>query len=360
MKIVLATGIYPPSIGGPATYVYALANELAKRGVHVTVVTYGKCTKYEGKTSEQAWEVVRVKRGRCPLLRWLRYARALRRHGVDADSVYAFSSVSCGVPLLLAHLQKPRKILRLGGDFFWERYTDRGGRKTLREWYDSKPLSRSFIQRLLTSFDHIVFSSDFQRGLYEKHFRLPGNSVIENAVPAGAVPVAHVSRTPFRLLAMSRFVRFKNLDSLIRAMLLLDDVLLTLVGDGPEKRRLQRLVRVLQLEGRVAFSTPIHGQEKHELFSLHELFVAPSLTDISPNAVLEARVTGLPVLMTRETGLRGGLAKGVILTDLQTPEQIAAAIEECRRSYPSATESIPLRPWSQVCDEHMQLFRLFS
>ncbi len=40
MKIVLATGIYPPDIGGPATYSSALAEQLHAKGHDVTVIAY--------------------------------------------------------------------------------------------------------------------------------------------------------------------------------------------------------------------------------------------------------------------------------------------------------------------------------
>ena len=42
MKILVATGIYPPDIGGPATQIEYLASDLAKAGLTVTVLTYGK------------------------------------------------------------------------------------------------------------------------------------------------------------------------------------------------------------------------------------------------------------------------------------------------------------------------------
>ncbi|MBU2259488.1 glycosyltransferase, partial [Patescibacteria group bacterium] len=125
MKIVLTTGIYPPDIGGPATYVSCLANEFSRQGIDVIVVTYGGSSKFQVPSSK--WEVVRVNRS-FPILRWFRYAKALKQVGQDADIVYGFSSVSCGVPLKLARLKKPKKILRLGGDFGWERYTDWGGK----------------------------------------------------------------------------------------------------------------------------------------------------------------------------------------------------------------------------------------
>ena len=41
MKILIATGIYPPDIGGPATYSKLLKEELSKRGLKVDILTYG-------------------------------------------------------------------------------------------------------------------------------------------------------------------------------------------------------------------------------------------------------------------------------------------------------------------------------
>jgi hypothetical protein len=86
------------------------------------------------------------------LFRWWRYARMLRKIGRDADVVIAFSSVSAGVPLWMSRLKKPKKILRLGGDFLWERYTDGGGGWGFyegREWYDGKhaPMTNDQFRR---------------------------------------------------------------------------------------------------------------------------------------------------------------------------------------------------------------------
>src|SRR5262245_21317396 len=116
MKIVLATGIYPPALGGPATYLRELSRLLSGKAIHVTVITYA-----DQSVKDEAAEVITVSRRGGPFLRWRRYAQALKKHAADADIVYAFSSVSCGVPLMMAGLRKPKKILRLGGDFFWER-----------------------------------------------------------------------------------------------------------------------------------------------------------------------------------------------------------------------------------------------
>jgi glycosyltransferase involved in cell wall biosynthesis len=39
MEILITTGIFPPDIGGPATYVPTIAKALAERGHQVTVLT---------------------------------------------------------------------------------------------------------------------------------------------------------------------------------------------------------------------------------------------------------------------------------------------------------------------------------
>jgi glycosyltransferase involved in cell wall biosynthesis len=162
------------------------------------------------------------------------------------------------------------------------------------------------------------------------------------------------------LLFFGRLVRFKNLLALIEAMNLITDVQLTIVGDGPEKFRLQAITEQRGLQGRVAFVNAVHGDDKWRLYSQHDLLVIPSITDISPNAALEARASGLPVLLTRETGLQGALADGIILKDLRTSEQIAASVTEIMGSYDNYSEisaaNLPMRGWDQVATEHLNLF----
>ncbi|MBU0458087.1 glycosyltransferase family 4 protein [Patescibacteria group bacterium] len=375
MKIVLATGIYPPDIGGPATYVCALANELSRREMEVIVVTYchsptlPECQKHEGGSlvtshSSDAVEIVKVKFGRCPICRWFRYARALKKVGKDADIIYAFSSVSCGVPLKFARLKKPKKILRLGGDFVWERYTAVGGRRSLREWYGRRSFVYSFtrllVYSLLKSFDHIVFSTRFQEEIYEGAFkRLPPHCVIENAMPMGMSEI-HVARHPFSILFMGRFVGFKNLPNLLKAIKKIPEIRLTLVGDGPKKEKLSKLVSNLKLRDRVMFAAPVHGEEKRKVFEGHDLLVIPSITEISPNIALEARSCGLPVLLTKETGLSENLRKGMVIRDLKSVDSIVNSIEEIRNNYQDfaleASDRAERRGWGEVAAESLRLF----
>ncbi|HVW66396.1 MAG TPA: glycosyltransferase family 4 protein [Candidatus Peribacteraceae bacterium] len=356
MKVVLATGIYPPEIGGPATYVEKLAKLLKDRGVTVTVIAYG-----EQENMSEPVPVVRVSRKGNMITRWRRYARALCEHASSADIVYAFSSISCGVPLWMSKLKSPRKILRLGGDFFWERYTDRGGDLGLKEWYAKKPFLQGMMNGILNTFDHIVFSTQFQEELYEKVYRrLPLHHVIENALPEGT-PVLHEKHDPFRLLYLGRFVAFKNLHALILSLHDLPAETLTIVGSGPMEDVLKKLVADEKLDDRVRFLSPLAGPEKTAMFLGHDLLVLPSLTEISPNTALEARSAGLPVLLTEETGLSRLLSDAVQMRQLRTPRDIANAVRDIELSYPVIAErcasAVPERSWDSVAEEHIALFR---
>lgn len=356
MKIVLATGIYPPEIGGPATYVEKLARRLLERGCRITIIAYG-----EQEPVQLPIPIIRVSRKGGMPVRWWRYAKALRQYGAEADIVYAFSSISCGVPLWLARLTHPRKVLRLGGDFLWERYTDKGGLLSLADWYATKPLLSGPMNGLLQTFDHIVFSTQFQEQLYESVYRnMPLHHVIENALPGGT-PVLHEKHDPFRVLYLGRFVGFKNLGSLVMSLHDLPATTLTMVGEGPLQKQLEDLVLAEGLADRVTFQA-VQGQDAKQQTCLeHDLLVLPSLTEISPNTALEARSLGLPVLLTQETGLSRQLSDSMQLRILRSPKDISNAIREVEQAYPviaeRAASALPERSWVTLADEHIALFQ---
>jgi glycosyltransferase involved in cell wall biosynthesis len=360
VKIVLATGIYPPDIGGPATYVAKLAAELVRLSHDVTVIAYGTPLADDGAS---LYRIIRVPKTGGPLGRWRRYATVLREVGRHADVVEAFSAVSVGVPLLFSRLRGPVTVLRLGGDFPWERATDRGYQHSLRAWLTARAPSARVLSAVLYRFDHIVFSTEFQRRLYRSTYaHLPPSSVIENALSVETEsPVLHQAHSPFRLLSFGRFVPFKNLPALIRAMHFLPGCTLTLVGEGPAEADIRRVLESHPEFGkRVRVFGPVHGLAKRELFRDHDLLVVPSLTEISPNSALEARASGLPVLLTRETGLSDRLTDGMVLAHLRTPEAIALAVETMISRYsllaPQAAAPLHPRSWHAVAEEHLSLF----
>ena len=366
MNILIATGIYPPDIGGPATYAKNLARELKGRGHGVRVITYGA---QDEQREEDGVKVRVVSKSGGPFTRWKRYAKALKSFGTGADIAYALSSVSAGMPLMMSKPKKTKKILRLGGDFLWERYTDWGGSKNLAQFYEHTPLlwrpGKHKMQKLLQQFDHIVFSTAMQRDLtLEAYTNLPPHSVIENALPPFTNPTAHTLHDPIRLLFMGRFVAFKNLTNLLNSVRRLPGYTLTLVGDVPQSEQISSNIKRLDLRNRVTVLSEVHGEAKQSLFAEHDLLVLPSLTEISPNVALEARSSGLPVLLSDQTGLSPELTTGMLLRPMQTVDEIVESLQNIPSAYPvlakeAATQS-EHRSWNNVAQEHVTLFTSLS
>ena len=255
--------------------------------------------------------------------------------------------------------------MRLGGDFLWERYTDRGGKLGLREWYKQKGCRLQVAGWLLRHFDHVIFSSAFQRDIYLDHYKtLPSYSVLENAVPSG-IPVLHEKHAPLRLLFLGRLVGFKNLPLLVAAIKDLPRTTLTIAGSGPLLASLQACAATSDVADRVAFIGNRDGSEKQKLFYEHDLLVLPSITEISPNVALEARSVGMLVLLTQENGLSTSLQKGIVVRDLSDRQKIASAIHEVEKKYQTIAQECAQpalqRSWGVIAQEHVELFsRLFA
>mgnify|MGYP001570708375 CR=1 FL=1 len=56
MRIIVASGIYPPDIGGPATYSKLIAGEFTKRNIEVSIVCYSD-KKEEVSDNEEKFKV---------------------------------------------------------------------------------------------------------------------------------------------------------------------------------------------------------------------------------------------------------------------------------------------------------------
>ena len=104
-KILIATGIFPPDIGGPATYSKLLLDELPNRGLAVKVVSFGAV------------------RHLPKIIRHFVYFFKILRKGFFADVIFAQDPVSVGLPsVLAAKILRKKFILKVVGDYAWEQY----------------------------------------------------------------------------------------------------------------------------------------------------------------------------------------------------------------------------------------------
>ncbi len=131
MKLVLATPLYPPEIGGPATYAKLLEEGLPAKGIEVDLVKFS--------------EVRHLPK----LIRHIAYFWRVRRAIRSADLVLALDPVSVGLPACLAAwLAKKPFVVKIVGDYAWEQGQQRFGVTQLLDEFVQKR-QKSFSVRLL-------------------------------------------------------------------------------------------------------------------------------------------------------------------------------------------------------------------
>lgn len=113
------------------------------------------------------------------------------------------------------------------------------------------------------------------------------------------------------IITTSRLVKKNGIDSLIRALAFLpDDVKLQILGLGPEREPLRRLVTDLRLSSRVSFLGQIESADVGQYLARASIFSRPSRSEGLGNSFLEAMAAGLPVIATPVGGITDFLVEG--------------------------------------------------
>ncbi len=146
----------------------------------------------------------------------------------------------------------------------------------------------------------------------------------------------------------------------------LPGALLTVAGSGPEAGRLQALVLALGMNDAVRFTGTLDRDAMAALYATADVSLNPSLTDNSPNSVLESMASGVPVVSTDVGGVPFILEDG--RTGLLVPpgdaQAMAAALyrlltdEALWQSLATASQAEVQRyAWPQVAARLLGVYR---
>lgn len=143
-------------------------------------------------------------------------------------------------------------------------------------------------------------------------------------------PSEETPRNSYQILAVGRLVEGqKRFTDLLRAMLLLPEFTLSLVGSGPDKDQLVRLANELGLNDRITFLGFVSDKEKLlRLYRESGVFVLSSAWEAVALVVLEAMSCEMPVVCTRLPSIEELLEHGVdgLLVPVGSPEQISRSV----------------------------------
>lgn len=379
MKIVIYTHVFPPMVGGIETITMELARRLAKSGhfapddgLQVTVVT----PKAKGSANERKLpfrivrkpsfiELVRLIRGAeilhlagtdmLPLfLGWLlRKRMVVEHHGFqtacpNGQMIYEVTQAPCPGHFMAGNHLQCLKCNAAGGAI-----------QSFKRWLLTFPR-----RWLCLSADANVMPTAWLGNI----LKLPRMVTIHHGLPAGTSAVASkVDGLPI-VVFMGRLVSTKGVHILLQAV---DDLRdcefqLNIIGDGPERARLEADVRSLGLEDRVAFRGYLGTDEVEQALAAAKVVVMPSLAGEVFGLVALENMLRKKVLIVSEIG---ALTEVIGDAGLAFPAGDAPALARCLRQVLQSDElreqmagravrrARSLFSAERMVDDHLVLYR---
>jgi glycosyltransferase involved in cell wall biosynthesis len=360
MRIALVCDWFAPRVGGIESYLIDLATQLRAAGhaPEVITATPGPST-VSGLPVHRlplsllpGWDVAWRPAPTVERLRRLLY-RFDVVHGHSLYSPLAHASMKTarelGVPgVLSSHsLLSPSGVLALS---LWNRAQAWAGWPTV-----------------LTAVSTLA-AAELRVASGREHVHVVANGF--NRPPAVAQP-ARGDRRP-TVISVMRLRRRKQPCRLVRAIPRIDAQLapelrprIVVVGDGPERERVERLLRRLGLERRVELTGSLTRPEVMKELARADVFALPTLREAFGIAILEARAAGLPIVAMRGNGAgdlvqhgREGLLAGS--TD-EWADQVALLCRDADlRARLAGAARADLEPflWPAVLARHLEIYAL--
>ena len=294
MKILITTGIYPPDIGGPATYSKLLFDELPKRGIEVKVLSFG--------------EVRHLPK----IIRHFVYFFKVLKRAKGMDIIYTQDPVSVGFPTMLANKFLRKKFfIRIAGDYAWEQGVQRFGVKDDLDTFSLKK-GYGFFVKLFKKIqvcvarraDKIIVPSQYFKKIILNWGIQPEKiKVIYNGIKLSQSSEVRPPKIGEKmLLSVGRLVPWKGFKVLIETM---PDILreipetkLVIVGSGPQKEKLEKTIEKLNLQDKVVLTGQLSRDELLKQKQLADIFVFNTNWESFSFDTVEAMSLSLPVITT--------------------------------------------------------------
>ncbi|MBI2676578.1 MAG: glycosyltransferase family 4 protein [Candidatus Yanofskybacteria bacterium] len=313
-RVLIVTGIFPPDIGGPASYAKTVGQKLSEN-FRISVITYSSVRKsVEDKNLN--FKVVRVWRKNFWLFRHLSYFFKVMSLAGKNDVVFSLSTINGGITgLIAAKFFKKKFFIRIVGDYAWQTAVLKGRTDLLiDDFQNSKKNGRVkmlfWLQSLICrKADMVIVPSEYISRLVQG-WGVPKEK-IQVIYNGASFKPSELSKEEARkkigiagniILSYGRLVPWKGFRMLIKIMPKLLEInqffRLVIVGEGPESKILQRMVKNMGLEKKVYL---IGKQSKEQLavyLAASDIFILNTGYEGFSHEILEAMLAGVPVVTT--------------------------------------------------------------
>ncbi len=302
VKILICTGIFPPDIGGPATYSKLLADELPKHGIKTEVLSFSSV------------------RHLPKIIRHFLYFFKVLKRGRRADIVFSQDPASVGLPsLIAAKILRKKFILKIVGDYAWEQGMQRFGVKDLLDDFLNKKycwqveILRKIQKFVAKNAKTIIVPSEYLKKIITKWGINPEKiKVIYNAFDASELKISkEEAREKLNLfgsvlISAGRLVPWKGFSALIEIMpeilKKIPDAKLIIVGDGPQRDNYLSLIDNYSLQNNVFLTGQISHNDMMLYLRAGDIFILNTAYEGFSHHILEAMAMGISVITTNAGG----------------------------------------------------------
>lgn len=307
-KVLLVSNIFPPIIGGPASFIDRLAQEVASRGRDVTVVCSSE-GKVEPSDAQRPFKVRRVditNRYSYEVKVRLQLAAELARH-----QQILVNGLESYVGEIATRLRRSY-VLKIVGDTVWETARNQGLTDLDFDTFQHTPVQHPRLEAIAATRDRylrqariIVTPSDYLAQVVEGWGVDRGRIVV---IPNGVKLERYAGNEvpsresgPLRVLFAGRLTNWKGAETLLLALNGLDGLECSIVGEGPEGPLINALIEQMQLSG-THLQGPVSGPRMIELLGQSHVLVLPSGYEGLSHTLLEASAAGVACIASHKGG----------------------------------------------------------
>ena len=330
MKILITVGIFPPDIGGPASFVPKIAKLLHENGFEVTII----CLSNEKIVDNESYKIIRILRNQNLMIRWIKTIFKMISNGRDSDIIFVN-----GLPMeaYIANLFLRKKLIRkVVGDWAWERGRNKG---IINDSFDEFQKNKHNLHLEIAKFSRgwtatkadLVITPSVHLKNVVKNWGVSENNlkVIYNGTNIQS-KITKKENEVLHFITVGRLAPWKNIDKIIQAMAILNEkgfnFIFNIVGSGPLNEKLKILVKELKLENKIFFLGQKNTEELNKIYLDSDIYIQASGYEGLPHVILEAINYNLSIISTPIGGTNEILLDGkngwiLKLKDKKAPDE---------------------------------------
>ena len=302
MRVLVTVGIFPPDIGGPATFVPKIAKYFQDElNYEIEILTLS-----DNKNSNinDDFSVKRIDRNLPIIYRWLKTIFTIYKLGKNKDLIFVNG---LGTETTIANIFLKKKIIRkIVGDPVWERAYSKAKISESFDEFQVKNYGFSIsLQKKVRSFsikksDIVVTPSQHLKNFILNLGFKNKIEIINNGVFIPEENTNIFTNDQINITIVSRLVSHKNIEKIIKAISDLNSPLINLniIGDGPELNQLQKISLESNNKDNIIFHGKLNRDEIDHIFLNSDIYIQASNYEGLPHSLLEAMSYGIPVLCT--------------------------------------------------------------